>query len=111
MQQSLNFDAVTFSAQLSQEAKREGLGAAVWSRKELLWKVKEALKQIALSRSSRTASADDGQEWLMAHGYQPSDLGNAAGAMFSGKEWECVGRIYSTRVSRHANEIRLWRLR
>lgn len=112
IQTEINFDAVTFDSQLSQAAKDEGISTAAWSRRELLWQVKEAVKQIALSRPSRTACADDGQEWLVSKGYQPSDLGNAAGSMFAGREWEFTGQwVKSKRVSSHKNDLRLWRLK
>lgn len=108
----LQFDRVTFNAQLSREARDEGLGAAAWSRRELLVQVRAALVSIALARPGKTATADDGQKWLVSRGYQPGDLGNAAGAMFLSAEWEFTGQwVPSDRVSRRANMLRVWRLR
>jgi hypothetical protein len=38
-------------------------------------------------------------------------LGNAAGSVFKGKEWERVGIGQATRVSSHARMISVWKLR
>ena len=112
MQTAFKFDACTFSPVLAEEAKQEGRDAASRSRGELLTAVRSALRGIALSRPSRTATADDGQDWLIRAGHQPSDLGNAAGAMFDRKSWEFTGQwTKSQRVSSHANDIRIWRLK
>lgn len=70
-QPEFNFDATTFDAALSAEAKADGIAAATSHRKQLLAKVQAALVQIALSRESRTATADDGQAWLIEQGYLP----------------------------------------
>lgn len=49
---------------------------------------------------------------MVAKGYNPDLLGNAAGNVFRGKEWEFSGEWkQSTRVSNHARAIRVWRLR
>ena len=111
-QHSLDFDRVTFSAKVSQEAKSEGMELAAKARRELLELVQLALVRIANQRESRECSADDGQAWLIQNGYSPSDLGNSAGSMFPAKLWEFTGkRVASTRVSRRANEIKVWRLK
>ena len=111
-QNSLDFDRVTFSAKVSQEAKSEGMELAAKARRELLELVQLALVRIANQRESRECSADDGQRWLVEHGYSPSDLGCAAGSMFPAKLWEFTGkRMPSQRVSRRSNEIKVWRLR
>jgi hypothetical protein len=111
-QQSLDFDSVTFSKPLSEAAKQEGMELSASSRSILLETVRTALVQIALRRPSREATADDGQEWLIAQGYKPSDLGNAAGSMFTRADWIFTGRwTRSSRVSSHANDIRIWRLK
>jgi hypothetical protein len=106
------FDDVTFSRPLGERAKREGMETAASSRSDLLDLVRAALVDIAMRRESREATADDGQAWLIANGYKPSDLGNAAGSMFPPGWWVPTGRrMQSKRVSRHANEIRVWRLK
>jgi hypothetical protein len=104
-------DATTFSKPVGEAAKRIGMEQAAENRSELLAQVQAALIEIAMRRDSREATADDGQEWLIQHGYHPSDLGNAAGSMFPRDRWICVGTRNSSRVSRHANQIRIWRLK
>ena len=111
-QQSLDFDSITFSKPLSEAAKQEGMELSASSRATLLERVRAALVQIALRRPSREATADDGQEWLIAQGYKPCDLGNAAGSMFTRTDWIFTGRwTRSSRISSHANDIRIWRLK
>lgn len=39
------------------------------------------------------------------------DHANAAGSVFRGKQWECIGIKQATRVSRHAGIVRRWSLR
>ena len=111
-QQHLDFDSITFSKPLSEAAKQDGMELSASSRVTLLESVRAALIQIALRRPSREATADDGQEWLISQGYKPSDLGNAAGSMFTRTDWTFTGRwTRSSRVSSHANDIRIWRLK
>lgn len=113
MQTAFKFEAVHFDPPLSQSAKVEGMEAASQGERGLLLaKVQDALKRIAAARPNRTATADDGQAWLVSQGYQPGDLGNAAGSMFSRKEWEFTGQwTKSARLSSHKNDIRIWRLK
>ena len=42
---------------------------------------------------------------------RPWDLGNAAGSVFKGPEWECVGYREATRPEAHARILRVWRLK
>lgn len=39
------------------------------------------------------------------------DLGNAAGSVFKGPDWECVGYREATRPEAHARILRVWRLK
>ena len=111
-QAEFNFDAVTFSRPLGEQAKTAGMETAALYRTELLERVRAALVAIALSRESREATADDGQAWLIANGYQPDDLGPAAGSMFPLRDWQFTGKWRkSARVSNHAHQNRLWKLR
>ena len=107
-QPSLNFDSVTFSRSLSQLAKEHGLQSSADSRKRILDTAKEVARSLA--RMHGRVDADMVQAELMQIGITPEDLGNAAGSIFRGKHWRCVGRKPSTRVSRHGNEIRIWSL-
>lgn len=72
---------------------------------------REALIEIAKSRPNREVSADDAARWL--YDYDPhASLGNAAGSLFRGGDWEFTGRwTKSTRVISHANDLRIWRLK
>ena len=111
-QDEFNFDAVTFSRPLSEAAKEAGMSLAVSSRRELLEAVRIALVQIALARESREVTAEDGQRWLIMKGYKPRDLGPAAGSRFHSDDWEFTGKWRkSERVSNHASDLRVWRLR
>lgn len=111
-QQQLSFDEVTFSRVLGEEAKEEGMELAATSRAELLERVRQALVDIALTRPSREVTADDAQAWLIAQGYTPGDLGNAAGSLFPRDDWLFTGCWKpSSRVSNHAHQNRIWRLK
>lgn len=111
-QEEFNFDGVTFSELAGKAAKQAGTELAASTRAELLDQVRCALVDIAMSRPSREACADDGQAWLIAHGRKPADLGNAAGSLFPKSHWVFTGRWkFSARVSRHANSIRIWKLK
>ncbi len=68
--------------------------------------------ETARSRDDRTCTADDVQIALIAAGHEPSELGNAAGAIFRGAEWEQTGEWRpSARVSNHAHRNPVWRMR
>lgn len=44
----------------------------------------------------------------------PKPLGvspNAIGSLFKGKQWVCVGRMQTSKVSGHGREIRRWALK
>jgi hypothetical protein len=100
-----------FDAAASSAAKEEGMNLAANSRKEILRKTRAALVGIALNRDDRCVTADDAQRWLEDNGYGVGALGNAAGSLFRGDDWEFTGRwIKSARVISHANDLRVWRL-
>jgi hypothetical protein len=102
-----------FDPALAQKWKFEkmALAAASPARQELLSLVRAALRQIAFSREDRCVTSDDGAAWLLAHGYSPSDLGNAAGSIFKGGSWKLIGYRMSDRVSRHRNKVGIWQLK
>lgn len=82
---------------------------AAEKRAEILLIAKDIARRMAQKQGEVTA--DDVQRRLILWDYDLSDLGNAAGSIFKGKEWECVGWKKSERVSNHARAIRVWRLR
>jgi hypothetical protein len=102
-----------FDPALAERFKREAMAAAASSpaHQELLRLLRPALVRIALSRSDRSVTADHAQQWLVEHGYSPAALGNAAGSLFRGGQWELVGYRMSARVSRHCNRVGIWRLK
>lgn len=112
-QQSLDFDRVTFSQELAEEARILGMRTAALSKKEVLASAQHAVRMMALSRSSRTATADDAAKFLADAGLEP--LGNAAGSLFTAKanwSWEFRGEWKaSERVSNHGHKNRIWHLK
>jgi hypothetical protein len=100
-----------FDPVLAEKWKCKGMRAAATAHQELLAEVKLALIRIARGRSDRCVTADDGAAWLIANGHLPSELGNAAGSIFKGKEFELVGYRQSERASRHKNRVGVWRLK
>ncbi len=89
----------------------EGMARAASSRKALLLRAQRIAVCIAQGRTDRTCASDDVQEALVAVGVDPSELGNAAGSVFRGKEWELVTTRKSRRTLAHARRIGVWRLR
>jgi hypothetical protein len=103
--------AVGFDAKLAARYKRQAMAAAARSHQALLDMLRPALRALALARSDRCVTADDAQAWLIEHNYSPASLGNGAGSLFRGSEWELAGFSKSTRVSRHSGRNGIWRLR
>ena len=57
-------------------------------------------------------TADDVHREMIRDGYNPAELGNAAGSLFRGKDFEFRGEWQkSHRVSNRAHCNRIWRLR
>lgn len=109
-QDELNFDTSTMNVQMGEELKKEGMARAALSRAELLQLAKDGCR-IAAQERGGTATADDGAEFLISMGYDPAELGNAAGSLFRGKEWHFTGEWrVSARVSNHGRMNRVWRL-
>lgn len=63
----------------------------------------------AICKREHCVTSDDLREYALMVGVKPEHP-NAWGAIFSGKKWECIGRIKSTLSSNHAREIRVWAL-
>ena len=94
------------------EAKRlkeEGMASAAANKHDLLKHARHVAKQIAMLRDSRTVTADDVSRAFAREGITDS-LGNAAGSIFRGSDWEFTGeRINSQRKTNHSREIKVWR--
>jgi hypothetical protein len=54
---------------------------------------------------------DDVYEQMEKNELHPELLGNAAGLVFRGAEWEPVGWKQSERKTNHARAMRVWRLK
>jgi len=96
-----------FNLPLGEQLKEVGIQQAVEPRDDLLGRARQIGRAVAIERG--TVTADDVQRRLIAEGSPP--LGNAAGALFRGHEWEFTGQWKkSARVSNHARQNRVWRL-
>ena len=106
-------DAASFDGEEGERRRCDGMGVAAVSRKLVLGLARQACVEAALARANRTATADDAQKWLIDKGYSSDYLGNAAGSLFKEKDtWEFTGRtLPSRRVSNHAHQNRVWRLK
>jgi hypothetical protein len=81
-----------------------------WERKEVLELARDLARRIALERESREVTIDDVQAELQRLGFEPGDLGNAAGAVFGGGCWQFTCRWKaSDRASNHGHQNRVWR--
>lgn len=95
-----------------EQLKERGMNRAAQNNRPILKVAKDVAIEIAESRGDRRCSMDDVQARLKQMGYSDRALGNAAGSVFRGGEWEFTGtRIKSVRPHAHANEIKVWRLK
>ena len=95
-----------FNLPEGEELRDEGMGLAAGNRAETLQIARKIARYIG--RRQRLVSADDVQRIMIAHGL--GHLGNAAGSLFRGDEWEFTGQwTKSERVSNHARQNRIWR--
>ncbi len=66
---------------------------------------------ISIAQIKGKATADDVRKEYEYRGGNWSDLGNAAGSIFKGKQWQCVGFENSTVTTSHARALRVWKLK
>lgn len=93
-----------------ERGRDRGREDAATSREALLRIARGYARRMALCRTDRTCTADDVAQELVAHGLPL--LGNAAGSLFSPREWEFTGEWRaSERASNHAHQNRVWRLK
>lgn len=64
---------------------------------------------VKLAKTHGVVNADNIQEELFRLGYSSTDLGNAAGSLFHGKNWEKVSTINSTRKGNRLRQINQWK--
>ena len=92
------------------EARDAGMAQAAEGKRSLLRFARGLAVELAERQGEVTA--DDVQRALAAHGVSVRALGNAAGSLFVGAEWEWTGKFRkSERVHSHQNLLRVWRLR
>ena len=97
-----------FDAAESERLKEAGIAAAAEGREYLLEIARDRARLVARERGEVTM--DDVVAALVADGFDPAQLGNAAGAVFKGREWVFTGRfVRSARVASHSNLLRVWR--
>ncbi len=92
----------------SQRHAEIGIGIAADNNPGILAIAKRVAVEIARERGE--VNADDVQERLMLLGHHRDALGNAAGSVFRGREWQFTGRtVNSRRIQAHARLLRVWR--
>lgn len=98
-----------FDSKRAELVKRRGMTMAAEHRVDVLEKARAIAELRGLTGAHVTI--DDVQAELIEQEIDPKMLGNAAGSVFKGGEWEMVGYQLSERVSRHKGLIRVWRLK
>lgn len=95
----------------AERRKVQGMEQAVSSKRHIFDLAKDLAVNIAARHPSKEITADEVQIALINYGYDPSDLGNAAGALFRGKQWSFTGEWRkSIRITNHRRQNRVWRL-
>jgi len=104
-----------FHPKLGEFEAKVGIGRASFpmGRRRQLEQAKQTAILLAKGSFDRCITADDVVRWYAIRGINlPGKLGNAMGSLFRASCWEFTGRyVKSKRVSRHANTIRVWKLR
>ena len=69
-----------------------------------------ALRSVAraISEDKGQVSSDELRAWAARHQIRPH-TSHAWGAIFRGKQWQCIGRKKSSFVSNHGRQIHVWR--
>lgn len=102
---------MTFDSLAGQHAKEQGMRQAAEHRSRTLTLARTLARTIAERNPNGEVSADDVMQALALKGYTSSDLGNAAGSLFTNGEWVAVGYRKSTRVTNHRRQVRVWKLK
>ncbi len=90
-----------------QELKRAGMDRAAENHAPDLDAAKDYAYFLGLSGDM---TIDTLRDFYRVNGFA-WNLGNSAGSVFSGKEWECVGFTPTTHPQGHGRIVRKWRLR
>jgi hypothetical protein len=88
-------------------AKYAGQNAAINKNAQVYQIAKNIAIQLGKDKGLVTIDAVQGE--LVNLGYKAADLGNAAGAVFRGKNWKEAGPYLSRRESNHARKITVWK--
>jgi len=91
------------------QAKEKGIARAVGKHTAVFIVARKLAVDLAKKNSNGVVNADQVQDELTKLGYTSSDLGNAAGALFRGKNWIKLAPSKSTRKGNHARDIANWK--
>ena len=101
-----------FDALLERHNKDSGMMAAVMAKGELLEVARSCALHLVSQHPFNSCTSDDVAGEMQRRGYDYTELGNAAGSIFKGKQWEFTGRyIPSKRPTAHKRDIKIWRLK
>ena len=106
-------DTPLFDYVESERRKKIGMGksASPSHRKALLGIARDIAVNYAI-RNYGFCTADDVARLMQEKGYNYSDLGNAAGSIFKGNDWNFTGQyVKSNKVSAHRRDIKVWELK
>jgi hypothetical protein len=99
-----------FDRAASIAAKDEGINRAADNKASLLAFARK--QAIEVAREKGEITMDDVAKRLVEKGVSVFALGNAAGSLFKGKQWQWTGRYRkSERVHAHSNPLKVWRLK
>ena len=98
-----------FDYAASKQLRDTGMESAASGRAELLKRARELA--VRLARIHGKITADDVRKEYEYRGGNWSELGNAAGSIFKGRYFECVGFENSSVATSHARALRVWKLR
>jgi hypothetical protein len=90
------------------QERDKGMNKAADKRMAALTNARTLARHLASLNGNITA--DDVRKEYEYRGGNWSDLGNAAGSIFKGKQWQCVGFENSTVTTSHARALRVWKL-
>jgi hypothetical protein len=98
---------------LARRDDRRDKAAKAQHRAEVFHRAQAVAVELASAHPERSTHADAVYRRLIADGWDVSLLGPAAGKIFTaGRTWVPTGeRIQSRRISNHARQILVWRLR
>ena len=94
-----------FNPEASESAKQTGIDRAASAKPRLLDLARQIAAEIVTPNG---ITADDVIFEMVKRGYSVHCLGNSAGSLFRGKEWQCVGFRKSARIHAHSNLLRVW---